>query len=63
MQKLVFFEILHFFHQFMVLSHFFEVKFRPHPNRIFMVFKRLMNHSKTILLRGVLCKNVYFLRY
>ena len=47
----------------MGLSQFFEVKFRPLPSRMFMVSMGWMDHSETILLRCVLYKNVYFLRY
>ena len=40
---------------------FFDVDYRPCSNRIFMGFLGLMAYYKTILLRGVRCKNVYFL--
>ena len=48
---------------FIGLSQILEVNFRYHPIRPFIVFMGEMVHSKTILLRGMLCKNVYFQRY
>ena len=42
---------------------FFEVRSRSLPNRNFMVSMGYLDHSKTILYRSVLCRNVYFLRY
>ena len=45
------------------LSQFFEVKIRLHPNWIFVVSMGWMDHYKTTLLKGLLCKKVYFLRY
>ena len=47
----------------MGLRQFSEVKFRLHPNRFFIVSMEGMDHSKTILLKGLICKSVYFLRY
>ena len=63
MRKCVLFEISHCFMVLLVLGQFLDGKSVTRPNVIFVFSLEYLAHSKTILLRGVLYNNVYFLKY
>ena len=66
--EVFFFEFFFFYRFYYIFCIFgtkpiFEVEYRLCSNRIFMGFKEYMALSKTNLIKGVLCKNVYFQGY